>query len=65
MKKAGLDGKIYDFSVIYEAIDVSDIEAIYEHLMKKQNILKMPEFINSTLIYRTGLDFLFWWIIGY
>ena len=39
MKKAGLDGKIYDFSVFYEAIDVSDIEAIYENLMKKQNIL--------------------------
>ena len=39
MKKAGLEGQIYDFSVIYETIAVSDIEAIYEHLMKKQNIL--------------------------
>ena len=36
MKKTGLKGYIYDFSVDYDDIAVSDILDIHEYLMKKK-----------------------------
>ena len=39
MKKAGLDGCIYDFSVDYVTIAVDDILDIYKYLTKKSGIV--------------------------
>ena len=39
MKKTGLNGYVYDFSVDYEATDVDDIKDIHKYLMKKNNIV--------------------------
>ena len=39
MKKTGSNGQIYDFSVDYDAITVSDILDIHKYLMKKNEIL--------------------------
>ena len=39
MKKTGLKGYVYDFSVDYNAISVSDILGINKYLMKKNEIL--------------------------
>ena len=45
MKKTGFNGHIYDFSVDYDAIAVSDIFKIHKYLMKnKWNIIKMFRF---------------------
>ena len=38
MKKSGLKGYVYDFSVDYNAIAVSDILEIHKNLMKKNDI---------------------------
>ena len=38
MKKTGLNGYVYDFSVDYNAIAVADILDIHRYLMKKHNI---------------------------
>ena len=38
MKKTGLNGYIYDFSVDYDFISVNDILNIHKHLMKKNRI---------------------------
>ena len=38
MKKTGLNGYVYDFSVDYDTIAVDDILNIYMYLMKKNNI---------------------------
>ena len=38
MKKTGLKGFVYDFSVDYDAIAVSDILDIHKYLMKKNEI---------------------------
>ena len=35
MKKTGLNGYVYDFSVDYDAIAVDDILDIHTYLMKK------------------------------
>ena len=35
MKKNGLSGYVYDFSVDYDATDVDDIVDIHTHLMEK------------------------------
>ena len=35
MKKTGLRGYVYDFSVNYDAIAVSDILSIHKYLIKK------------------------------
>ena len=35
MKKTGLNGYIYDFSVYYDGIAVDDILAIHKYLMEK------------------------------
>ena len=37
MKKTGLNGYVYDFSVDYNATDVDDIKDIYKYSMKKNN----------------------------
>ena len=39
MKKTGLNGYIYDFSVDYNAIAVDDILDIQKNLMKKNDII--------------------------
>ena len=36
MKKTGLNGYVYDFSVDYDAIAVDDILDIHKYLMKKK-----------------------------
>ena len=38
MKKAGLNGYVYDFSVDYRAFDTSNIIDIHKYLMKKHDI---------------------------
>ena len=39
MKKTGLNGYIYDFSVDYDSINVDNIRDIYKYLMKKNGIV--------------------------
>ena len=39
MKKAGLNGYVYHFSVNYDATSVDDILDIHKYLMIKNNIL--------------------------
>ena len=39
MKKTGLNGYVYDFSVDYNAIAVADILDIHKYLMKKNGIV--------------------------
>ena len=39
MKKTGLSGCVYDFSVNYDAIAVDDILDIHKYLMEKNNII--------------------------
>ena len=39
MKKAGLNGYVYDFSVDYNAISVADIFDIHKYLLKKNRIV--------------------------
>ena len=39
MKKTGLNGYIYDFSVDYDATDVDDIKNMDKYLMKKNRII--------------------------
>ena len=39
MKKTGLNGYVYDFSVDYDAIAVDDILGIHKYLINKNNII--------------------------
>ena len=39
MKKTGLNGYVYGFSVGYDAITVDDILGIHNYLMKKNDII--------------------------
>ena len=39
MKKTGLSGYVYDFSVNYDAIAVDDILDIHKYLMEKNDII--------------------------
>ena len=39
MKKTGLNGYVYDFSVDYDVIAVDDILDISKYLMKKNNMV--------------------------
>ena len=39
VKKPGLNGFVYDFSVDYDAIAVDDILDIYKYLMEKNSIV--------------------------
>ena len=38
LKKTGLNGYVYDFSVDYRAFDTSNIIDIHKYLMKKHDI---------------------------
>ena len=38
MKRSGLHGYVYDFSVDYEAVAVDDIVDIHKYLMKKMTV---------------------------
>ena len=38
MKKKGLNGYVYEFSVDYNIIDASNIINIHKHLIKKHDI---------------------------
>ena len=40
MKKTGLKGCVYDFSVDYDAVEVSDILDIHKYLMEKNGIVQ-------------------------
>ena len=40
MKKTGLNGYAYDFSVEYDATDIDDTKDIHKHLMKKKTQCK-------------------------
>ena len=39
MKKTGLNGYVYDFTVDYDAVSIDDILDIHKYLMKKNNIV--------------------------
>ena len=39
MKRTGLTGYVYDFSVDYNATAVDDIKDIHKYLMEKNNIV--------------------------
>ena len=39
IKRTGLSGYVYDFSVDYEAIEVDNILDIHKYLMKKNNMI--------------------------
>ena len=39
MKRTGLNGYVYDFSVDYDATDADDIKDIHKYLMKKNNTM--------------------------
>ena len=39
MKKTGLNGYVYDFSIDYDAIAVDDILDIHKYLMEKNGIV--------------------------
>ena len=39
MKKSGLNGYVYNFSVDYDDIAVNDILDIHKYLMKKNNMI--------------------------
>ena len=57
MKKTGLNGYVYDFSVDYDAIAVDDVLDIHKYLMKeKQYDIKMFGFIKKVVF--TGLTIL-------
>ena len=64
MIKTELNRKVYNFSVTYETIDVSDIEAIRKYLMKKQGYY-INAWIHSANSFSNGADVIYWRIIGY
>ena len=39
MKKTGLTGYVYDFSIDYNAVTVNDVKDIHIYLMKKNNMI--------------------------
>ena len=39
MKRTGFPGSVYEFSVDYDAINVSDIKNIHKYLMEKNDIV--------------------------
>ena len=45
MKKTGLYGKVYEFSIYYDAIKNDKILDIHKYLMKKSGIVKMCIFL--------------------
>ena len=50
MKKTGLHGYVYDFSVNYDAIEVSDILDIHKLLMREWHIIKCLDLLRECLL---------------
>ena len=50
IKKTGLNGYAYDFSVDYHAIVVDDMLDIHKYLMKKSNIKSCLDLLKNVLI---------------
>ena len=50
MKKTGLKGYVYDFSVDYNAIAVADILYIHKYLMKKHDIKQCLSLLKKCLV---------------
>ena len=50
MKKIGLYGFMYDFSVHYDNIDISETKDIHKYFMTKQNITQMFRCIEQVFI---------------
>ena len=44
MKRAGLNGYVYHFSVYYNAVSVDDILDIHKYIMKKHDIKQYLDF---------------------
>ena len=52
MKKTGLNGYVYDFSVNYDATDVDNIVDIHKYLMKKITVqMKIFRFVKKSVFY--------------
>ena len=49
MKKRGLNGYVYDFSVDYYIIGVNDVINIHKYLMKKHDIKQFFDFFKKCL----------------
>ena len=47
MKKTGLNGYVYDFSVDHDAVAVDDILDIHKHLMEKSNIKQCLDLLKN------------------
>ena len=51
MKKTGVNGYVYDFSVDYDAIVVDDILGIHNYLMKKNGIVQNVWIFQESIFY--------------
>ena len=49
IKKTGLNGYVYDFSVDYDATSVDDIKDIHKYLMKKNNMIWHDKYVHTCL----------------
>ena len=47
MKKTRLNGHVYNFSVDYNTIDITDIINIHKYLMKKHDIKKCFDLLKN------------------
>ena len=56
LKKTGLYGYVYDFSVDYDVIAVDDILDIYKYLMKKMALYKMLRFVKKSFFYSNDVS---------
>ena len=50
MKKTGLYGYVYYFSVYYDCIDINDILDIHKYLMKKHNTKQCLDLLRKMFI---------------
>ena len=50
MKKTGLNGYVYDFSVDYDAIAVDDILGIHKYLMEKKYNTKCLDLLKNAFL---------------
>ena len=57
MKKTGLKGYVYDFSVDYDAILVSDILDIHKYLMEKNGIISNAQIRETNICFSSDV---FW-----
>ena len=56
MKKAGVKGYVYVFSVDYDDIAIADILDIHKYLMKKNwNSIKMFRFVNPNIYFNNDV----------